>query len=75
MSHLRAATRHRASLPVPVRDTCEEHGLLLARASQADGSGDWQGASTACCNADSGCEDRQRQVLDFWSEKTGQKLE
>ena len=54
---------------------CEDHGLLLARASQAPGSRECQGASMACCNADTGCEDRQRQVLEFWREQTGQKLE
>ena len=54
---------------------CKEHGLLLARASQADGSGEWQGTPTACCNTSSGCEDRQRQVLEFWRRQTGEKLE
>ena len=54
---------------------CEQHGLLLARASQADGSREWQGTSTACCNTSSGCEDRQRQVLELWRRQTGEKLE
>ena len=54
---------------------CEEHGLLLARASQADGSGEWQGTSLACCNTSIGCEYRQRQVLEFWRRQTGEELE
>ena len=54
---------------------CEEHGSLLARASQLDGIGDWQGTSTACCNTSNGCEDRQKQVLEFWRIKTGEKLD
>ena len=53
---------------------CEQHGLLLLRASQADGCREWQGTSTACCNADTGCEDRQRQVLEFWETQTGEEL-
>ena len=54
---------------------CEEHGLLLARASQADGSGEWQGTPTACCNTSSGCEDRQKQVLKHWRKQIGEELE
>ena len=53
---------------------CEEHGLLLARASQADGSREWQETSTACCNTSRGCEDRQRQVLEVWETQTGEEF-
>ena len=53
---------------------CEQHGLLLARAPRADGSGEWQGSSLACCGTSKGCEERQRQVLEFWKPRTGEEL-
>ena len=54
---------------------CPEHGSLIARASQARGSGDWLGSSLACCNEGTGCNKRQKQVLDFWRQKTGEQLQ
>ena len=43
---------------------CELHGVLLSRASQESGSAEWQGSSVACCGANSGCVDRQTQILE-----------
>ena len=54
---------------------CELHGVLLSRASQESGSAEWQGASVACCRADSGCVDRQTQILEYWEEMTGEKMQ
>ena len=49
---------------------CQEHGLLLHKASQASGSQQWQGSSTACCTAGNGCNIRQKEILDFWRQQT-----
>jgi hypothetical protein len=56
---------------------CEDHGVLLAKAGQATGSADsaWQGASLACCQGTIACEDRQRQILQFWEKKTGETVQ
>ena len=54
---------------------CELHGVLLSRASQESGSAEWQGSSVACCRADSGCVDRQTQILEYWLQMTGEKMQ
>ena len=54
---------------------CQEHGLLLHKASRASGSGEWQGSSTACCSPGIGCEGRQKRILDFWKRQTGEELQ
>ena len=49
---------------------CEAHGRLIARASRRDGAG----ASTACCRDAGGCLGRQRQILAWWKQQTGEEL-
>ena len=53
---------------------CEWHGVLLARASQASASGPLPGAFMACCSNSIGCEERQRRILEFWRQQTGEEL-
>ena len=48
---------------------CENHGILLSRASREGG------ASMACCVAAIGCEDRQKDIFEFWKKQTGEELE
>ena len=57
---------------------CEDDGILIGQAGQeeqAHGTKEWQGASLAACRNTKACEGRQRQILDFWSEKTGERLD
>ena len=54
---------------------CQRCGLLLARASQKNGDGEWQGASLARCKPEHNCLNRQRLVLDHWKRQTGETLD
>ena len=56
---------------------CEGHGILIGEAGQEEGAcgtKEWQGASLACCSKAKACENRQRQILDFWT-KAVEKLD
>ena len=55
---------------------CETHGLIIGLAGQDEqASGDYQGASLACCSNTLACERRQHRILNYWAEKTGEKLD
>ena len=57
---------------------CEDDGILIGEAGWEEGARGtkaWQGALLACCRNARACESRQRQILDFWKRRTGERLD
>ena len=54
---------------------CEDRGALIVRAGQMVDSSEWQSLSFACCSSFHECEERQRQIAEFWKQQTGEEVQ